>query len=334
MSNSGQGKLLDRPTLPVPWRIVGYEASLSSDESAGVEMSRILTEPRCVQVANAALGESPVWDAHRGTLYWVDGERPAIFRWSPEHGQTGHWPMPKPVGCVAAAGSGRLLFADTESLGFLDTTTGYLSRFGHLEGSPPVSIFNDGKVDRAGRLWVGTMDEQNIRPSGSLYRLSLDLQLTCHDTGFVCANGLGWSPDNRIFYFTDSFVRTIWAYEFDPDQGRPGARRILAKLPDSDGMPDGLTVDSEGCIWSAIWDGWRVIRYTPNGAVDREIPLPVQRPTSCMFGGSDLRTLYITSACTGLGRADLEKGPLAGALFAVQPGVAGLPETPFGACAR
>lgn len=138
-------------------------------------------------------------------------------------------------------------------------------------------------------------------------------------------NGIGWSPDNRIMYFTDTMVRTIWAYEYDVTRGDLGQRRVFAWLDAHDGLPDGLTVDAEGFVWSAVWDGWRVIRYAPDGGIDREIRLPVQRPTSCMFGGPALDTLYVTSASVGL-----QGAPLAGGLFAVRPGVAGIPETPFG----
>jgi sugar lactone lactonase YvrE len=131
-------------------------------------------------------------------------------------------------------------------------------------------------------------------------------------------------------YFTDSMVRKIWAYEFHARTGELGERRVFASFPDDGGVPDGLTVDAEGFIWSAIWDGWRVIRFRPDGTIDREVRMPVQRPTSCMFGGSDLRTLYVTSASTELDCNALACGPLAGALFALQCDVPGLPETPFG----
>ena len=131
-------------------------------------------------------------------------------------------------------------------------------------------------------------------------------------------------------YFTDSMVRTIWAYDFDLSAGRPSRRRVFAKLAENDGLPDGLTVDRDGYVWSAIWDGWRVVRYTPDGAVEREVSLPVQRPTSCTFGGPDLQTLYVTSASTELNGHALGKGPLAGALFAVPTDISGIPAVPFG----
>jgi L-arabinonolactonase len=285
---------------------------------------------RCIQVANAILGECPSWDARQGVLYWVDCSRPAIFRYDPNLGQTGHWPMPKPTGCVSPAHSGRLAFADADGFGFLDLDSGELSRIGDPEPHMSRNQFNDGKVDRAGRLWAGTMQHDCLSAAGNLYRLDRDLSIHCADKGFFCSNGLGWSPDNRTMYFTDSMVRTIWAYDFDLSTGALGARRTFAKLNESDGVPDGLTVDSEGFVWSAIWNGWRLIRYAPDGTIDQEIPMPVQRPSSCMFGGPDLKTLFITSACAELDWKSLRKGPLAGALFALEADVAGLPETAFG----
>jgi len=284
---------------------------------------------RCIQAANAIIGEGPSWDASEGVLYWLDIKRPAIFRWHSEKGQTGFWPMPHPVGCAVSAGKDRLVFADAEGFGFLSLASGALERIAELEGDLQRNRFNDGKVDRAGRFWAGSMDDECKVPTGSLYRVDPDLSIHRMDTGFICSNGLGWSPDNRTMYFTDSIVRTIWAYEFDGASGALGPRRVFAQLSDQDGVPDGLTVDSEGFVWSAIWDGWRVIRYAPNGSIDREVRLPVQRPTSCMFGGPDLQTLYITSASSGLCPASLKAGPMAGAIFAVPTDVVGLPETPF-----
>jgi len=149
--------------------------------------------------------------------------------------------------------------------------------------------------------------------------------------GFVCSNGLGWSPDDRTMYFTDSMVRTIWAYEFDLKLGELGKRRIFACLPEHDGVPDGLAVDAQGFVWSAIWDGWRLMRFAPGGTVDREVRVPVQRPTSCAFGGSSLTTLYVTSARLDLGKSALQRGPLAGALFALECDTPGIAQTPFAA---
>lgn len=285
----------------------------------------------CLQAANAIVGEGPSWDPSRGVLYWVDIKRPAIFRFEPGLGQTGHWPMPYPVGCVCPTRSAdQLVFADAQGFGFLDLTNGDIIRVADPEPNFPGNRFNDGKVDRKGRLWAGTMDDQCVQPSGSLYRLDPDGHVRRMATGFICSNGLGWSPDNKTFYFTDSMVRTIWAYDFDAEAGELGERRVFARLADDDGVPDGLTVDSEGFVWSAIWGGCRLIRFAPEGAIDCKVRIPVQQPSSCMFGGPDLKTLYVTSACLGLNGPMLQEGPLAGALFALRCDVPGLPETPFG----
>ncbi len=284
----------------------------------------------CVQQCNAILGEGPSWDSRAGVLYWVDIQRPAIYRFEPGVGQTAQWPMPAKIGCVVPTHDPhRLAFADTNGFGCLDQLTGRLNRL----DARPVDLagmrFNDGKVDRAGRFWAGTLNCQNSQPLGSLYRVDADHSVHRTASGFVISNGLGWSPDNRTLYFTDSITRTIWAYEFDLDTGELGERRDFARLSGHDGVFDGMTVDSEGFVWTAVWDGWRLIRYAPDGSIDREIPMPVQRPTSCMFGGSDLKTLYITSACDDLGCTDLQRGPLAGSLFALACDVPGIAEVPF-----
>ena len=291
-----------------------------------------MSEVRCVQQANSILGEGPIWRLDEASLYWVDIKRPAVFRFDPVQGQTGHWPMPCPVGCIAPTQSGKqLVFADAAGFGFLDLTTGLVERIADPENGCPDNRFNDGKVDRAGRFWAGTVDNQCVSPTGSLYRLDPQGTVRCMAKGFMCANGLGWSPDNRTMYFTDSMERTIWAYQFDLASGELGARRVFARLSSEDGLPDGLTVDSLGFVWSAIWDGWRLIRYAPDGTIDKEVRMPVQRPTSCMFGGPALGTLYVTSACDDLDWSSLRQGPLAGSLFTVECGTPGLPETPFAA---
>lgn len=297
-----------------------------------VANSDSMNEAWCVQSANAILGEGPTWCDVERVLYWVDIKRPAVFRFNPVLGQTGHWPMPRPIGCVVPSKYPmRLAFADADGFGFLDLMTSVVVRIADPERHLPGNRFNDGKVDRVGRLWAGTIDDQCIRRSGSLYRWDPEGSVHCMATGFICSNGLGWSPDNRTMYFTDSMVRTIWAYEFDLATGGLGARRVFATLQSDDGVPDGLTVDSQGFVWSAVCDGWRLIRYAPDGAIDREVRLPVQRPSSCAFGGRDLKTLYITTACAGLDSNALIRGPLAGALFALECEVSGLPEQSFGA---
>lgn len=288
-----------------------------------------MSSVRCVQAANAIIGEGPSWDPVGQRLLWVDCQRPALFAYCPTGGQTDLWPLPAPVGCALPTTDGRMVLADALGIALLDPKTGALHRITNPEADQPSNYFNDGKVDRAGRLWFGSVDAEFARASGSLYRLDADLSVHRMDTGFICSNGIGWSPDNGTMYFVDSMVRTIFAYDFDLTTGALGDRRTFACLLSDDGFPDGLTVDANGHVWVAIWNGWRVIRYAPDGAIVEDIQIPVKQPTSCMFGGSDLRTLFITSACLNLDRAALRQGPLAGALFAFEPGVTGLSEPCF-----
>ena len=285
---------------------------------------------RCVQEANAILGEGPTWDSRLEVLYWVDILRPAVFRFDPRLGQTGFWSVPRPIGCVAPTLlDSHLVFADADGFGFLDLTTGEIERIASPEAELSANRFNDGKVDAAGRLWAGSMHSSCREPTGNLYRFDPDRSVHRMVTGLICSNGIGWSPDGRTMYFTDSMVRTIWACDFDVKRGEIGERRVFATFAGDYGVPDGLTVDVEGFVWSAIWDGWRVVRLTPDGDTEREVQMPVQRPSSCAFGGPDLKTLYITSANVELDGCALKRGPLAGGLFAAECDVPGLPQTAF-----
>lgn len=286
-------------------------------------------EMRCVHEAYAMLGEGPLWCPREGMLYWLDIKRPAINRFDPEAGRAGHWPMPSDIGCMALREEGGMVVALRSGFALLDLDTGAIEAISDPESDRPGNRFNDGKVDRQGRFWAGTLNDAESEPLGSLYRLDPDRTVTLMQDGVVVSNGIGWSPDDRTMYFTDSAIRTIWAYDFDPDSGAIANRRIFAEVPDGTGYPDGLTVDCEGYVWSAVWDGWRLVRYDPAGRIDREVVVPVQRPTSCMLGGPELKTLYVTSASIHLDAGALERGPLAGGLFALDVDTAGLPEPRF-----
>ena len=197
----------------------------------------------------------------------------------------------------------------------------------------PISIgnrFNDGKVDRAGRFWAGTKNIANSPdPTGSVYRLDPDGTAHRIDSGISCVNGIAWSLDERTMYLCDTWLRRIYHYDFDRDTGVARNRRVFAELSVDEGYPDGLTVDAEGFIWNAHYDGWRITRYAPDGRVDRVLRMPVQHVTSLTFGGADLRTLFVTSASLRLTPEARERQPLAGHVFALAPGVAGIPEPSF-----
>jgi len=215
-------------------------------------------------------------------------------------------------------------------LAFLDTNSGTLTPIADPEADVPANRFNDGKVDRAGRFWAGTKNLANApEPTGALYRLDRDLSIHQIENGISCTNGIAWSPDNRTMYLCDTWVRHIYAYDFDYRSGAAGKQRVFATLTPEQGFPDGLTVDAEGFIWNAHYDGWSITRYTPDGRINRVIRMPVQHVTSLTFGGAQLRTLYVTSASARLSAQHLAAQPGAGNVFAFDPGVEGLPEPCF-----
>jgi len=285
--------------------------------------------PTLVQAANAILGEGPMWHASSQTLFWVDVLGPAVFRHDPSIGQVGAWRCPDLVACAIPTLGGRVLAACGKRFMLLDTANGAMEQWGEVEHDRPDNRVNEAKVDRRGRVFAGTTRRRSSDAEGALYRLEPGGRITRLAEGFVCVNGMGWSPDRRTMYVTDSPVRTIWAYEFDDESGDIGARRVFARLPDDDGMPDGLTVDTEGGVWSAVWGGGRIVRYAPDGRIASTVAMPVARPSSCAFGGADMTTLYVTSACTDLPAGQWIAGPLAGGLFAVETGITGYVDALF-----
>jgi sugar lactone lactonase YvrE len=185
--------------------------------------------------------------------------------------------------------------------------------------------FNDGKCDRQGRFWAGTMNDVVREPSGTLYRLDPQRGCVAQFNGLRTPNSLAWSPDGRTMYFADSRSQVIQAYPFDTGSGEIGTPRVFFSV-DPPAIPDGATVDADGCLWSALYGGGRVVRITPDGRVDRTIEVPVAQVTSCHFAGPDLDVLVITTAKQRMTPEQLAQQPLAGALFAVDVGVRGLPE--------
>lgn len=290
-----------------------------------------LTGPvvRCVLDARATLGESPVWDPTAQALYWVDIRAPAVHRYAPAGGATRTWPMPAEIGSLALRQGGGALVALRGGIACLDLETGALAPLCAPEADRPANRFNDGKCDRRGRFWVGSMSTVGREPAGALYRIDPGGAWHRMADGITVPNSLAWSPDDRTMYFADTPHRVIWTYRHDPATGTLGERRVFAEVPAGAGYPDGSTVDADGFLWNAHFDGWRLTRYAPDGRVDRVVPLPVQRPTCCAFGGPGLDVLYVTSARTRLTEAELARGPLAGGLLALEPGVRGLPEPRF-----
>lgn len=284
----------------------------------------------CVARVACILGEGPVWEAEANRLFWVDIKAPALFAISLATGSVRRWDMPEPLGAIGLRAKGGLVGAFRSGFAGIDIETGRVTPIGRVPGHPPGNRFNDGHVDARGRFWAGTMDDGEKNPTGHLYRLGPDGHVERFETGFVVTNGIEWSADGRTLYFVESAARRIWAYDFDMDEGRPGRRRLLAELDPRSGYPDGLTIDAEDHVWSAHWDGARLTRYRPDGSVERVVPLPVPRTTSCCFGGPDLATLFVTSARVGLDDVVLAAAPLSGSVFAITGlGVRGRPPHRF-----
>jgi L-arabinonolactonase len=271
------------------------------------------------------LGEGPVWSTREQRLYWVDIVGEEVQRAALDGSDHQVWTTPGKVGSAVPARDGSMVLALRNGLGRLDLKTGLVQDLLTLEDDRPAQRFNDGKCDPQGRFWFGSMHDLETDPVGALYRYDGSGSCTQMLTGVTTSNGLGWSPDGATFYYTDSIARQINAFDFR-DDGSISDRRIFAQDP-AEYVPDGLTVDSEGFVWSAKWDGNRLVRYAPDGRVDRVVPMPVRRPTSCAFAGPELRTLVVTSAAWGL--PALSPEGLDGSVFLLDVGVPGLASTEF-----
>jgi sugar lactone lactonase YvrE len=273
--------------------------------------------------SHCLLGESPVWSPLDQSIYFIDIKKLSINRFCIADGLFESIPTPSEIGCIVLKQGGGIVAAMQSGLAFVDFTVKEYSFFCNIDGDIPTNRPNDGKCDGAGRLWIASMDNNEVSSSGRLWRISSTTVPKIVDSNFVVGNGVDWSPDSKTMYFTDSVNRTIYAYDFDLENGTICNKQVFAIIPESDGFPDGLIVDSQGFIWSAHWDGWRVTRYAPSGSIDRVINLPVPRPTSLAFGGANLSSLFITSASYGLTSAELMNAPLSGGLFIYNSTVSG-----------
>ena len=274
------------------------------------------------------LGEGPLWDP-QGRLFWTDINARRLYLWDPATGEETAELSVK-VGCIGLREGGGLVLATNGGFALLPAQKEFgeaglesgeagLEFLGDPEADLPQTRFNDGAVDPGGRFWAGSYGGE----SNSLYCLDVDYGVHKIDTGFGIPNGTDWSLDGSTMYFTDSTAKTIYAYDFDVQTGAVENRRPFIVTEDEDGVPDGLTVDAEGFLWSARWGGWRVERYDPAGRLERTLTLPVSQPTSCAFGGTDLDELFVTSARVGLSDEGLAEQPLAGRLFRLRPSVGG-----------
>ncbi|WP_321893831.1 SMP-30/gluconolactonase/LRE family protein [Paraburkholderia tropica] len=272
------------------------------------------------------LGESPVWDERDERLYWVNIHAAELWAWRP-----GSSPrivrLPERVGAIGLREQGGLVLALESGFGLLDTLDAEIHTVRRVD-APAHTRMNDGRVDPFGRFVCGGMNEETPQGSNAaLYSLAGDGRVTTLLDGIGCTNSLCWSPDGRTMYFSDMPTGRIDAFDYDASTGAISNRRRFATLA-KPGAPDGSIVDAEGHLWNAQWGGAKLVRYRPDGSVEREVPLPVSNPSCVAFGGPDLDILYVTSAWFTLDDATRAREPHAGSLFALRPGVLGLP------CAR
>jgi sugar lactone lactonase YvrE len=279
--------------------------------------------------ARASLGECPVWSVAEQALYWVDINAPTLNRFDPATGRNVAFPMPAAIGCFALRRGGGFVVALRDGL-WLARADGTLDRrVAAAPFDPARHRFNDGRCDPQGRFFAGALNERRDAASAGLWRLDADFGLTQVLSGLTISNGLAFSPDGRTMYHTDTPTLTIHAYDFDPASGTPANRRVFATFTAETDRPDGAAVDSEGCYWTALYRGGRVVRLSPAGRVLAEYAVPAMCPTMCAFGGADLRTLYVTTARQFRDADELARLPQSGGLFALQVDVPGCPEPAF-----
>jgi sugar lactone lactonase YvrE len=280
--------------------------------------------------SRAELGEGPTWDAGAGLLHWVDIHAGQLHTYDPASGSDHTLNLDEPIGCAAPSRAGGLVLALRSGFHSLSLPAGTLTCLPSPD-QVPGNRFNDGKCDPAGRFLAGTMDDAEKEACGSLYSLAPGGALQTLLTGLRISNGLTWSPDYKTFYFIDTPTRLVTAYDYDLATGAIANPRPALRVPQELGWPDGMTSDADGMLWIALWGGSAVTRWDPrSGQMTAAYPVPALNVTSCIFGGANLDTLYITSARKGMSQAQSAAYPLAGGLFRLQTTLRGLQTFEFG----
>lgn len=284
--------------------------------------------PACVWNAHAALGEGPLWSMKEQALYWVDILNHRLYRYTADEQRS--WQFDQEISAVSErANADGLIITQRHGFASFNPENEELTPLVQVEPDIPGNRFNDGTCDREGRFWAGTMDFVGKEPTGSLYRLSPNLEFSRIDTGYIVSNGPAWSTDYRTMYHNDSVNGRVFAFDFDPESGMVDNKRLFLQFTEKEGSPDGMCTDAEDGLWIAHWGASRVTRHDAQGNVLRTINLPCSQVSSCTFGGPGLTTLYITTAATGLSEQQLEREPQAGGLFALEMEIAGVPANLF-----
>ena len=276
----------------------------------------------CVWPLGCTLGEGPLW--WRGAVWFTDIKQKTVHRFDPASRQKQSWHAPSEVGFLAPLKNGHFIAGAKTGLYDFDPSSGEFVLIRTVEPDRPSNRLNDGAVDGSGRLWFGSMDDDESRPSGMLYRFYRG-SLAPMDSGYVITNGPAFSPDGRTLYHTDTLERCIYAFDLSLD-GSLANKRIFATIEEGAGYPDGSVVDSHGCLWIGLFGGWSARRYAPDGRLVEHVAFPVANITKLAFGGKDLTTVYATTARKGLDAEALAAQPLAGGLFRFEATVPGLPQ--------
>jgi sugar lactone lactonase YvrE len=306
------------PHDPTPAEI----PSVATESGADYQLSLLVD-------AHATIGESPTWVAEENALYWIDVKAPSLNRITLEGAHQKSWKLSSDVGAFALTRDGGAIVALRGGIHRLDLESGALKQLAPPPFDPELFRFNEGICDAKGRFWVGVMfDPVESDPesrSGSMYSWTQAGGLRHEPDAAELHNGMAWSADGRRFFVSHSYRREIYRFDFDPEAGKLSNRQLFASIAgEGVGIPDGAAIDVEGAYWCALHDGGRLRRFMPDGSVDRDIELPVSKPTMCVFGGPEMDTLYITSAADGLTPAQLQREPHAGAVFTLKPGVQGI----------
>ncbi|MDP7291971.1 MAG: SMP-30/gluconolactonase/LRE family protein [Verrucomicrobiota bacterium] len=283
----------------------------------------------CVLDAKAVLGEGPVWRAETQDLVWVDIESARVCCFNPATGENQTWDVGEKPGLAVPTKQGDLILGTSVGFVRLDLASGVLSPIIDPEQDLPNNRFNDGKVDPEGRLWAGTMGLDEAPNVGSLYRLNRNLSTDKLFDQVTISNGMAWTSDQKTFYYIDSPTRRVDVFDCDMAGGTVSDRRTAFELPEGMGYPDGMSIDNEGMLWVALWQGWGVARFAPGGALLAKVEVPVECVTSCCFGGENWDELYITTSSRDLDETGRAEQPLAGGLFRCRPGVSGPPTNLF-----
>jgi sugar lactone lactonase YvrE len=280
--------------------------------------------------AGAVCGESPIWDPTAGCIWWTDTASTRFHAWKPDTGKASSFEAGHTVRALARAGAGSLALICADGV-YLFAPGGVASLLCDPERGQEGMMPDDGTVDPAGRLLFNTFNTKVLdAPDGAIYSIDAGGRLLVLDRGLALPNGMAFSLDGRTLYVAEMFAHRILRYDYDPVSGRASGRSLFAAVPASDGMPDGLIVDAQGFLWSAHWAGWRITRYSPDGSVDRVLPMPCATATCMGFGGERLEDLYITSATQGLNPDELARSRAPGGLFVVRDAGRGVEEGVFG----